>query len=189
MGEKGTAYLYKQFLWPHATMTENSRHTINPGLLVTPKHAGGIGLAAISVAIKTQRTKHAVPWLIQKPDKYFAAWRRVWAFRGGSEPDATTFTPLQAQLRASPHPIRSLGQELKKELGERLAPMADQQSQLTARSSAHLTALLDRVTSWWEASDLVLSFIDPFPEKLMGYDEMPEEMQQFWATFSWSENS
>ena len=43
MGEKGTAYLYKQFLWAHATMTENSRHTINPGLLVTPKHAGGIG--------------------------------------------------------------------------------------------------------------------------------------------------
>ena len=88
----------------------------------------------ISVAIKTQRTKHAIPWLIQKPDKYFAAWRRVWAFRGGSEPDATTVTPLQAQLRASPHPIRSPGQELKQELGERLAPMTDQQSQSAAHT-------------------------------------------------------
>ena len=84
--------------------------------------------------------------------------------------------PLQAQSRASPHRIRLPGQELKQELSERLAPMTDQQSQSTAWSSAHLTALLDRVSSWWEGDELVLPFIDPFPKRLMGYDDMPEEM-------------
>ena len=67
--------------------------------------------------------------------------------------------PLQAQSRASPHRIRLPGQELKQELSERLAPMTD---------SAHLTALLDRVSSWWEGDELVLPFIDPFPKRLMG---------------------
>ena len=64
-----------------------------PGLLVTPKHAGGIGLTTVSVAIKTQRTEHAVAWLTRKPDQYFAAWQ-MWAFRSGLGPDATIVTPL-----------------------------------------------------------------------------------------------
>ena len=34
--------LYKQFLWTHATSTDASRHKINPGLLFTPKQAGGL---------------------------------------------------------------------------------------------------------------------------------------------------
>ena len=65
--------LYKQFLWAHATTTESNHHKVNLRLLVTPKHVGSIGLAAVSVAIKIQRTKHAVAWLVQTLDKYFAA--------------------------------------------------------------------------------------------------------------------
>ena len=99
---------------------ESSNHKVNPGLLVTPTHAEGIKLAAVSVTSKTQRTKHVVAWLTRKPGQYFAAWR-VWAFRGSVRPDATLVPPLQAYLRASPHRIHSPGQELKQELGERLA--------------------------------------------------------------------
>ena len=108
-------------------------------MLVTPTHAGGIKLAAVSVTSKTQRTKHVVAWLTQKPGQYFAAWR-AWAFRGSLGPDATLVPPLQ-------HRIHSPGQELKQELGERLAPTTDQQSKLTAWISTHSTALLDRVAS------------------------------------------
>lgn len=72
--------LYKQFLWAHATSTEASRHKINPGLLFTPKPAGGVGLASVGVAIK--RTKHALQWLTQREDKYFSAWRS-WTYQGG----------------------------------------------------------------------------------------------------------
>ena len=84
---------------------ESSHHKVNPGLLVTPTHAGGIKLAAVSVTSKTHRTKHVVAWLARKPDQYFAAWR-AWAFRGGLGPDATLVPPLQ-------HRIHSPGQELK----------------------------------------------------------------------------
>ena len=56
--------LYRQFLWQHASDVEVRRHKINPGLLVTPAQAGGVGLASFKVAIKTQRTKHALKWLI-----------------------------------------------------------------------------------------------------------------------------
>ena len=84
---------------------ESSHHKVNPGLLVTPTHAGGIKLAAVSVTSKTQRTKHVVAWLTRKPGQYFAAWR-AWAFRGGLGPDATqvppphTLTMTRAQARA-----------------------------------------------------------------------------------------
>ena len=144
--EKELHNLYKQFLWAHATMTESSRHKVNPGLLVTPKQAGGIGLAAVSVAVKTQRTKHAVAWLTQKPDKYFVAWR-AWAFRGSPGRDEPIVTPSQAKLRAPPHRGRLPGRELQQELSERLTPTTNQQSKLIAWSSTHSTALLDRVAS------------------------------------------
>ena len=54
---------------------ESSYHKVNPGLLVTLRHAEGIGLAAVSVALKTQRTKPTVARLTRKSDQYFAAWR------------------------------------------------------------------------------------------------------------------
>ena len=52
--------LYKRFMWQHASETEVSRHKINPGLLVTTKQAGGVGLASFDVVIKIQRMKHAL---------------------------------------------------------------------------------------------------------------------------------
>ena len=105
---------------------ESCAHKVNLRLLVTPKHAGGIELAAVSIAIKTQRSKHAFAWFSHKPDQYFAAWR-VWAFRCG------------------------LGR--KKKLSERLAPATDRQSQSTAWSSARSKALLDCFTSWWVGNE------------------------------------
>ena len=68
--EKELPNLFKQFFWAHATSTDARLQTVNPGLLVTPRHAGGIGLVAVTVAVKTQRTKHALIWLTQRSDKY-----------------------------------------------------------------------------------------------------------------------
>ena len=55
--------LQKQFLWQHSTSTDSSRYKVNPGLLYTPRGAGGIGLVSIDVAICTQNLKHATKWL------------------------------------------------------------------------------------------------------------------------------
>ena len=44
--KKELAQLYKQFLWQHASHLEVRRHKINPGILVTPQHAEGVGLAS-----------------------------------------------------------------------------------------------------------------------------------------------
>jgi hypothetical protein len=73
--------LQKQFLWRHSTSTEASRHKLNPGLLFTPKQAGGVGLSSVEIACKTQQVKHTVQRLIQRHDRYYRAWR-AWFFRG-----------------------------------------------------------------------------------------------------------
>ncbi|KAE9313201.1 hypothetical protein PF008_g19794 [Phytophthora fragariae] len=67
--------LQKQFLWRHSTSTDASRNKINPSLLFTPKQAGGVGLASVEIACKTQQAKHTVQWLIQRHDDYYTAWR------------------------------------------------------------------------------------------------------------------
>ena len=90
--------LYKQFLWAHAMTTDSSRHKINPGLLVTPKHAGGIGLVDVAVAVKAQRIKHAMLWLNQKEDSFFAAWQ-TWTFRGEPRTPGVRITPASVQRR------------------------------------------------------------------------------------------
>uniref|UniRef100_M4C326 RxLR effector candidate protein n=1 Tax=Hyaloperonospora arabidopsidis (strain Emoy2) TaxID=559515 RepID=M4C326_HYAAE len=41
--EKELRNLYKKFLWAHASTTDAMRHKVNPGLLVTPRQAGGGG--------------------------------------------------------------------------------------------------------------------------------------------------
>jgi hypothetical protein len=56
--------IQKQFLWQHATGTQTSRHKINHGLVFTPKSAGGVGMASILLACKTERVKHVMVWLI-----------------------------------------------------------------------------------------------------------------------------
>ena len=63
--------LQKQFLWHYSTSTDNTRHKINPALLHTPKQAGGVGLASILIACKTQRVKQAILWLTQRHDIFF----------------------------------------------------------------------------------------------------------------------
>ena len=63
----------KQFLWHHVSASEVSRHKTNMGLLVTPRQACGVGLASFDVAIKTQRAKHALKWLMQEMYEYYMA--------------------------------------------------------------------------------------------------------------------
>ena len=40
--EKELHNLYKYFLWEPATKTDNRRHKVNPGLLVTPRQDGAL---------------------------------------------------------------------------------------------------------------------------------------------------
>ena len=92
--------LQKQFLWRHSTSTEASRHKINPALFHTPKQAGGLGLASFLIACKTQRVKHAVPWLTQRKDLYFLAWQ-AWVLQG-TPPTATVgISPLVGRSHQS----------------------------------------------------------------------------------------
>jgi hypothetical protein len=47
--------LQKQFLWRQSVAVDTSRHKMNPGLIFTPKQAGGLGLVSIELATKVQR--------------------------------------------------------------------------------------------------------------------------------------
>ena len=179
--------LYKQFLWAHATTTDKSRHKVNPGLLFTPKLAGGIGLADVSVAVNTQRTKHALLWLTQRSDRYFSAWRQ-WAYRGLAHAAEHLVSPVQAGRRQPPHMSRSPGREVNQTLGEWLAPTQDQVARVSSWVVAHSASLLERATSWWEGDEFVLSYSSPFPTRRLGVGEMPDEIQRFWSTFNWSAN-
>ena len=49
----------------------------------------------------------------------------------------------------------------------------------SAGSSAHSTALLDRVANWWKGNELLLLSTDPILKRLMGYDDIPKEIQQW----------
>jgi exonuclease III len=113
--------MQKQFLWQHATGTEPSRHKINPGLVHAPKAAGGVGLASIPLACKTQRVKHAMIWLIQKKDRYFAAWR-AWMFRGAHQEIHAGLTPRQTIARQPNRRSQTSGTQLMQLLGEWIQP-------------------------------------------------------------------
>ena len=66
--------LQKQFQWHQSTSTEPGRHTINPALLHTPKHAEKVGHASILIVCKDAEVKHAILYLTQLKDIYFLAW-------------------------------------------------------------------------------------------------------------------
>lgn len=177
--------LYKQFLWAHSTSTESSRHKINPGLLVTPKKAGGVGLASVVVAIKTQRIKHALLWLTQREDKYFAAWRR-WAYRGIAS--QTQLSPRHIRRRQPSRSKQTPGYQLSQGLGELLSPTESQQQAVTDQVQEHSQDLLAEASSWWENEEWIISFYASFPTRQCSSEVRPEEITQFWGTFSWRDN-
>ena len=48
-----------------------------PGSARHTKKSWDIGLSDGYVAVKTQRMKHTILWLRQRPDRYFTAWRQL----------------------------------------------------------------------------------------------------------------
>uniref|UniRef100_M4BM98 RxLR effector candidate protein n=1 Tax=Hyaloperonospora arabidopsidis (strain Emoy2) TaxID=559515 RepID=M4BM98_HYAAE len=185
--EKELHNLFKQFFWAHATSTDARLQTVNPGLLVTPRHAGGIGLVDVTVAVKTQRTKHTLIWLTQRSDKYFAAWRS-WALRGLNRAHAWQVTPAMLTQHAATRLRSKPGLELQRTLGNWLSPTPDQLHQLTKWVATHSAGLLDGAVSWWDGDEFVISYSAKFPDLSMGAGDMPAEIRSFWATFNWSEN-
>ena len=137
---------------------EISRHKVNPGLLVTPKHAGGIGLAAFSVATKT--TYKACGCSTYSETRQILRCMAGMGFSGrfGARCNSSYSTSGSISGVASPHTL--IRTEAQARACERLTSTTDQQSQLTAWSSVHSTALHERVTNWWEGDEVVLSFID-----------------------------
>ena len=83
---------------------------------MTPKHAGGIGLVDVAVAVKYQRIKHAVIWINYKEDIYFAAWQ-TWAFRGEPETHAVRVYPDQVRRQKFYRRIQSPRLRLEQKLG------------------------------------------------------------------------
>uniref|UniRef100_A0AAV1TKQ1 Reverse transcriptase domain-containing protein n=1 Tax=Peronospora matthiolae TaxID=2874970 RepID=A0AAV1TKQ1_9STRA len=138
--------IYKQFLWAHATTTDRSRHKVNPSLLVTPKNAGGIGLAAMFVAVKTQRTKHALLWLTQTSDRYFTAWRQ-WAYRGLNQEAAQTISLMLGGRRQASNLTRTSVRELQQTLGEWLAPTPDSADRVVRWVATQSAPLLERAAN------------------------------------------
>jgi exonuclease III len=67
--------LQKQYLWRQSVAVDTSRHKMNPGLIFTPMQAGGLGVVSIELAVKVQRIKDTMQWLIQRNDLYWAAWK------------------------------------------------------------------------------------------------------------------
>uniref|UniRef100_M4B8A9 RxLR effector candidate protein n=1 Tax=Hyaloperonospora arabidopsidis (strain Emoy2) TaxID=559515 RepID=M4B8A9_HYAAE len=184
--EKELHNLFKQFLWAHATSTD-VRHTVNPRQLVTPRHARGIGLVDVTVAVKTQRTKHALIWLTQRSDKYFAAWRS-WAFRGLKRVHAWQVNPAMLKQHAATRLRNIPGMELQRTIENWLAPTPDQLHQLTKWVATHSAGLLDWAVSWWDGDEFIISYSAKFPDRSMGTGDMPAEIRSFWATFNWSDD-
>ena len=179
--------LYRQFLWQHASDVEVRRHKINPGLLVTPAQAGGVGIASFQVAIKTQRTKHALKWLLNAPDKYSAAWRSTTILA------ASSVSALVPALHRDSGVGRPLRQRHKRDhvvhdLEGFLAPTLDQVSALRSRVETHHARLVGEATSWWVGRQWVLRYREDFPDA--GYADTPREMAigSFWDRFHWNDN-
>jgi hypothetical protein len=89
---------------------------MNPGLVFTPKKAGGVGVASVELACKTQRAKHTILWLIQRRDVYFSAWRE-WMFRGATSPWGDRISPRKEKAKGSRAGTRTPGNALQQLIG------------------------------------------------------------------------
>ncbi|KAE9265880.1 hypothetical protein PR003_g32316, partial [Phytophthora rubi] len=175
--------LQKQFLWRHSTSTEASRNKINPGLLFSPKQAGGVGLASVEIACKTQQTKHTVQWLIQRHDDYYTAWR-AWAFRDATHKWTEGVSPRKvSQMRRGRRRVTP-GDALQQLIGGWLAPQ--EYSEDSQRGwKEKLRTLADAATSTTENGIWTVTTQHSLPEPAHRWS--PEE-EAFWPTYRWNDN-
>ena len=177
-------HLYKQFLWKFFNRIEPGRHKVAPGLIYTPRNAGGIGLVSVPVAIKTQRVKHAILALTRPEDVYLPAWVS-WHTHGAPH---QTVSPHRSGVKRIVSSSSGQYSNLFYELGCTLQPDIAQKEAILARVREHLPTLRSSSTSWWEANDWVLHLSEPLPCRPLGVEFWPQEIEDFWQTFQWSRN-
>ncbi|CAI5719351.1 unnamed protein product [Peronospora destructor] len=176
--------LQKQFLWHHSTSTEASRHKVNPALLFTPKQAGGVGLASILIACKTQRVKHAILWLTQRKDIYFLAWQ-AWAFRGATQDWTEGVSPRQQSGWQLSKERRTPGNTLQQLIGPLLLPTLPDPEGRQQQYTTELDSLASEAISWTTTEEWVVELSRPL--RHLPRAMTPEE-EAFWPAYSWAEN-
>lgn len=170
--------LQKQFHWRHSLTADASRHKINPGLLYPPRGADGVGLVSIDVAVKVQRMKHALLWLIQKEDMYFEAWR-FWAYRGENHEVDNVVSPREPGYRQPKAPVKQLQQLL----GGWLRP-GPQDHARHNEVVDRLAELAEQAICWRTDNTLEVHL---YALPVWKSDWTPEE-RAFWPTYLWCDN-
>ncbi|OWZ11840.1 RxLR effector protein [Phytophthora megakarya] len=173
--EKKLQCLQKNFLWQAHVETSGGKHKINPGLVFLPKKVGGIGLVSIPLAVKTQQAKHALLWLIQKPDVYLEAWK-FWVLKAPGKP-ASPRKPNAKNKKIEP------GMQL---ISEWIQPTDDEAKQREKIVENHYEDILEFCTSWWDTDGR-------FVIQLNLEVELPRlawqgHIETFWGTFGWSDD-
>jgi hypothetical protein len=176
--------LQKQFLWHSGTGTGASRHKVTPGLVFTPRQAGGMGLASIQLACKTQRVKHAMLWLLQKKDRYFNPWKE-WMFRGDVFERTEALSPRQQLGRQMNQKKRTPGDQLRQLMGEWIRFKDTTSGDQIERYQRDLEELELEAISWTVKEEWLIELPRELPQPRR---EMTEEEVRFWPTFSWCNN-
>uniref|UniRef100_A0AAV1TP86 Uncharacterized protein n=1 Tax=Peronospora matthiolae TaxID=2874970 RepID=A0AAV1TP86_9STRA len=76
-------------------------------------------------------------------------------------------TPVAALHWSAPRRRSLFGVELRRSLGERLAPTTDQHLRLSEWVAPQSTDLSNGAASWWDEDEFVLSHPTPVPTRLM----------------------
>jgi hypothetical protein len=169
--------IQKQFLWYQATSTDAARHKINPGLLFTPKPVGGVGLASIALACKTQRVKPTMLWLIQRQDTYYLAWRS-WMWRGIAVGQFQGISSMVPPSRGGNGGTKSPGVKLQQLMGQWVASTSDEGRQ--QRQS------IQETTISWAADDEWTLELPSIP--IRRQQQSTKSAGAFWSTYCWANN-
>ncbi|CAI5712945.1 unnamed protein product [Peronospora destructor] len=153
--------IQKQFLWHHSTSTSSSRHKVNPGLMYTPRGAGGIGLVSMDVAICTQNLKNAIKWLIQKRDRYFYAWA-AWIFQDMEDSANWSISPGLPKTgrnssSAAPQP------EIRAAISEWIAPTHEEWTIVKQHREESWKRLVTHLVATRSNQELLLQYVEDIP--------------------------
>ncbi|KAL3671133.1 hypothetical protein V7S43_004315 [Phytophthora oleae] len=169
--------IQRNFLW------QRSRHKINPDLLYTPKLAGGVKLASIVLACKTQKMKHAILWLTQRKDHYLAAWK-AWAFRGATVNWKDGISPQPEWKRQPEQSKCTPGNVLQQMIGSWIGPKQEHSEDENLRKKNQMKMLAQTAISWATAEEWVLELGRPIN---LTSPEMTAEEAAFWPSYQWIE--
>ena len=144
-------------------------------------------MASLDVAIKTQRTKHALLWLTQAQDKYFGAWS-AWSYQGRPTNSSLVLHCRTQAAGASscfgaPSPNTWVP-----DVDKLLHPTVKQATILSERVRTYYHPVLHGASSWWEEEEWVLSYHHHFPAGLPALDPQQCALHRFWGTLGWSNN-